>query len=805
MQVNDENATIRDQPSKVEVQTVAYNICYPGTPTQQPFDVAVVIPTILRPTLRRTIESVFAQDFKGRIQILIGIDKSEARRESITEICQTLPPNCFVTVIDMGYSTSVRHGGLHYAKDGGALRTILSYLANSRYVAYLDDDNWWDTNHLSSLMNTIEDADWASSLRWFVDQESDLPLCIDRWEATGVNSGFFKKRFGGWVDPNCLMIDKIKCEPVLRFWSIPLKGNEKGMSADRNVFHALKTQFRHKSSGKATCFYVMDPEDGLHPKRMKWLKEAKAKNTLPDQSTYISPGEKLLKLNEALNSAMQHQKTGRLTEAKNIYQNILENEPNQPVALYRLGLIFQQIGEKATSVELFTRALLSNPNHAETHNGLGIVLLELGKQNQAVTSFQKALDINPNYAMAHSNLGAALKGLGRLDDAVVSYQKAIAIKPEYAGAHYNLGNALRRLGKPDKAVKSYCKALDINPRYAEAYTSLGFSLQALGKLDAAIENHKKALQLEPNYPLAHLNLSLALLLLGKHEEGWKEYEWRWKTDHAKKPNHDFENSLWDGTPLNGKTLLLFAEQGLGDTIQFVRYVEEVAKYNGKIIVECQRSLFRLLKNIPQIDQLIVSGDPVPFFDVCAPLLSLPHILGTTASSIPSNTPYLFSGGVSHHLDNLQTGNKNVGISWAGSPTHNNDMNRSISLSNFVPLASIPGVNLFSLQVGERRTDLKGITGKATIIDTAHIIKDFADTAAIIDQLDLIISVDTAVAHLAGAMGKPAWVLLPFAPDFRWLQDRDDTPWYPSMTLFRQKNRGDWRDTFQDIEALLVQE
>ena len=267
------------QTSTVEVRSAAYNIGYPGTFTQQSFDVAVVIPTTLRPTLRRTMESIFAQNLDGRIQILIGIDKSEARRETLTEICQTLPQNCFVTVVDMGYSTSVRHGGPHLAKDGGALRTILSYLANSQYVAYVDDDNWWDKNHLSSLMGAIKDADWASSLRWFVDQESALPLSIDRWEATGVGTGYFKKRFGGWVDPNCLMIDKIKCEPVLRFWSVPLKGSEKGMSADRNVFHALRTRFRHKSSGKATCFYVMDPKDGLHPKRMKWISTVAIKNT----------------------------------------------------------------------------------------------------------------------------------------------------------------------------------------------------------------------------------------------------------------------------------------------------------------------------------------------------------------------------------------------------------------------------------------------------------------------------------------------------------------------------------------------
>ena len=804
MKFDDDNAIACDQTADVEVQSAAHNIGHPGTSIQQSFDVAVVIPTILRPSLRRALESIFTQDLDGRIQILIGIDQSDAPREIITDICRSLPQNCFVTVMDIGYSTSVRYGGLHLAKDGGAMRTVLSYLANSRYVAYLDDDNWWDTAHLSSLMNAIKDVDWASSLRWFVDKDTSHRLCVDIWESTGVETGFFQKRFGGWVDPNCLMIDKIKCEPVLRYWSIPLKGDKKGMSSDRNVFHALRTQFRHQATGKPTCYYAMNPEDGLHSKRMNWIRKFTENIPQHYKTRNISSDQDPININQVLHSAAQYQSSGRLRKAKSVYKNILENDPYHPIALFNLALVEQKIGNKNEAVELFSRALIFNPNHAEAYNSLGVVLQELGELDKAVKSYRKALDIKSDYAVAYCNLGAALKELGKLDDAVTSYQKALRINPDYAGAYYNLGNTLRRLGKPDEAVESYRKALELKPNDAKAHTSLGFSLQALGELDTAIESHKKALQLKPNYALAHLNHSLALLSLGNFEDGWKEYEWRWKTTLAKKPAHEFQKYLWDGKSLNGKTILLFAEQGLGDTIQFVRYVEEVSKFNGNIIVECQRPLFRLLSNIPEIDHLVVSGDPLPEYDVCAPLLSLPYIMGTTATSIPENIPYLCPDNDGLYLNNLKKENKNVGIAWAGSLTHNNDKARSIQLSNFIPLASIVGVQLFSLQVGDRRSDLQNIFDDVTIVDAAKDIKDFDDTAKIIDQLDLIISVDTAVAHLAGAMGKPVWMLLPFAPDFRWLLDRDDTPWYPTMRLFRQKKRGVWSDVFHKIMTLLAE-
>jgi hypothetical protein len=241
---------------------------------QHPCDVAVVIPTVLRPTFSRAVRSVFRQAGVTSIQILVGIDKAGGNTSLLDELARQCPSHCALTVLDLGYSTSVRHGGLHPARDGGALRTILSYAANSRYVTYLDDDNWWHPNHLRSLLNAVQGHDWAWSLRWYVDAERGEPLCVDHWESVGPELGVFKQRFGGFVDPNCLLIDKIACEPVLRWWSIPLPGDPVGMSADRHVFAWLRQHGRHAPTGQATACYVIHPSDGMHLQRLRWIAES---------------------------------------------------------------------------------------------------------------------------------------------------------------------------------------------------------------------------------------------------------------------------------------------------------------------------------------------------------------------------------------------------------------------------------------------------------------------------------------------------------------------------------------------------
>ena len=240
---------------------------------QKPFDAAVVIPTILRPTLLRSVKSVFSQTLPGRVQVLIGIDNANGDRQILDALHAACPERFGITVVDPGYSTSVRHGGLHPARDGGVLRTVLSYLANSRYVAYLDDDNWWENEHLADLHRAIEGVAWSFSHRWYVDSESGKKICIDRWESLGPGKGVFSEKAAGFVDPNSLMIDKLICEPVLRWWSRPLPGDNNGMSSDRHVFAELSQNYPYRETGKATCNYVMDPTDRLHRFRQSWIGE----------------------------------------------------------------------------------------------------------------------------------------------------------------------------------------------------------------------------------------------------------------------------------------------------------------------------------------------------------------------------------------------------------------------------------------------------------------------------------------------------------------------------------------------------
>lgn len=239
--------------------------------SQRPYDVAVIMPSIVRPTIEKALHSIFAQDFSGRIQVLIGIDQPLGDLSVIEDVCRARPSNCTLSVFFPGYSTSVRHGGLHPDRAGGVLRCVLTYLANSRFVAYLDDDNWWAPEHLRHLLKAVEGKQWAYALRWFVHPVSRRPICIDAWESLGPNRGCFATRFGGWVDPNCLMYDKLTCEPVTRWWTIPLPGDAKAMSSDRHVFHWLKNTYTYGETGTASVFYQLDPQDGMHPQRLQWM------------------------------------------------------------------------------------------------------------------------------------------------------------------------------------------------------------------------------------------------------------------------------------------------------------------------------------------------------------------------------------------------------------------------------------------------------------------------------------------------------------------------------------------------------
>ena len=474
-------------------------------------------------------------------------------------------------------------------------------------------------------------------------------------------------------------------------------------------------------------------------------------------------------ISQALAIAIQHHQAGRLQAAEQIYRQILAAEPKQADAWHLLGVINAQTGNHQLAVEYIYRALSVKPDFALAHNNLGNELKAQGKLDEAIACYRRALELKPDLVLAHNNLGNALKDQGELDEAVACYRRALELKPDMAEAHSNLGDALNHQGKPDEALACF----------------------------------RRALELMPDFALAHWNQSLLFLMTGDFQRGWAEYQWRWKAN--KVPRRDFSQTSWDGRRLAEKTILLHAEQGLGDTIQFIRYAALVKQRCAAVIVQCPRPLVSLLTTCAGIDRLVGEGEQLPPFNVQAPLLSLPGIFHTTLRDIPATTPYLFADPSLVDRWRRELGRLagfKIGIAWQGDPQHVNDRNRSIPLGRFEPLARCAGVRLLSLQKGAGVEQLEQTAERLPITDLGSRLDDFMQTAAVLVNLDLVITCDTAVAHLAGALGIPVWVAIPFAPDWRWLLDRSDSPWYPTMRLFRQDRRGDWQGVFQRIEAAI---
>src|SRR2546427_9684856 len=375
-----------------------------------------------------------------------------------------------------------------------------------------------------------------------------------------------------------------------------------------------------------------------------------------------------------------------------------------------------------------------------------------------------------------------------------------------AAHHHDMGEAYRLTGKLEDAIASYRLALALKPDYAEAHKNLGIALWNHGKLAEAIACFRQALALKPAYVHAHAGLGLALLRAGDLSHGFTEYEWRWKVKQFEQQCAGLilPQPFWDGSELNGRTILLYAEQGFGTTIQFIRYAPLVARRGGRVIVACQPELVRLLASVAGIARVVSEREPLPDFDLHAPLLSLPRIIGTTLETIPAQCLYLIPPESSSVKVEVTPDVKlKVGIVWAGLPIHRNDRNRSCPLSYFLELAELPGVAVYSLQKQPMAAGLGEVTPGMPVRDLSDQIGDWADTAAAICQLDLVLTVDTGVAHLAGALGRPVWVLLPHVGvDWRWMTGREDSPWYPSMRLFRQKAPGDWPEVFARVSAEL---
>jgi len=436
------------------------------------------------------------------------------------------------------------------------------------------------------------------------------------------------------------------------------------------------------------------------------------------------------------------------------------------------------------------------------------------------------LRLKPDYAEVHANLGNALSDQDSLEEAENSYRLALQYRPDCAEAFYNLGILFAKRGKVLEAIGYYRQAVALKPTYLDAHVNLGNALRLIGRMDEALASFQHALQLEPNCASAHWNRSIVLLARGDFIQGWPEYEWRW-AQHKFARRH-LPQPLWDGSDLNGKTILLHAEQGLGDTLHFLRYIPLVQRRGGHVVAECQPQLLSLLSgNVPV--NLVARGSALPVFDVQAPLLSLPGIFRTGISTVPADIPYIHATPklVEHWqhqmccvrsaecgVDNGTSDNAprtahsaqvlRVGIAWQGNPGNPLDRHRSIPLACFARLAALPTVRLFSLQKGAGTEQLAAapfaVTDYGRRFDEAT--GTLMDSAAIMINLDLVICSDTVVPHLAGALGIPVWIALALAPDWRWLLNREDSPWHPTIRLFRQRRFGDWDDVFDRITAEL---
>ncbi len=554
---------------------------------------------------------------------------------------------------------------------------------------------------------------------------------------------------------------------------------------------------------------------------------------------------------DRMDEAAAHHRAGRHSEAERLYRDILDAEPFNALVHGSLGSVLLGQDRIEDAVRSFSRALDLDHENAPLLANLGTALLEQGRLGEAERGFELALAIDPGLAMAHANLGTVLEEQGRLEDAVGSYRRALELDPDNALTHGNLGTALQKQGLPEDAMASFARALDIDPANALGHsnmgtallhqgrldeamaqferglgidpesavlrTNLGAALLKLGRMDDAMAAHRRALVIDPDFAEAHLNYSHALLLAGRFAEGWAEYEWRLRCHDYAAPRWTFGRPRWDGEGLEGGTVLLYADQGLGDVIQSIRYVPMAAARAGRVAVKGPARLQRLLRPVAMIDDWLDEGgldeggadgdDQTPRFDAYAPLLSLPYIFETEIGTIPAEVPYLAAEDdrIGPWRDRLGGGFK-VGIAWQGSPAYEDDRERSVPLGRFQPLSKIPGVRLISLQKLDglgQLADLPPGMAVETLGDGFDAGPDaFIDAAAVMMSLDLVVTSDTSIAHLAGALGRPVWVALKFMPDWRWLLGREDTPWYPTMRLFRQPSPGDWGGVFAAMDRAL---
>ncbi|NKB43426.1 MAG: tetratricopeptide repeat protein [Alphaproteobacteria bacterium] len=454
-----------------------------------------------------------------------------------------------------------------------------------------------------------------------------------------------------------------------------------------------------------------------------------------------------------------------------------------------------QNGEAHTSL---TQALVLAPKDTAVLNDLGVLCRALGKYSDAESHYRAALAIDPDASLTHANLGNVLERLNRLDEAEDSLRRAYELNPEAPDTAYNLAAVLTKLERPDEALPLLERIVDNNPDRWDTWTNLGVARMDTGDLDGAEVALRQSLALRPENPEAHYNLAWLLLLGGQHAEGWTELEWRWQLPEFSSLKKSFDCPTWDGEPLGDRTLLVHAEQGFGDAIQFARFIAEIPKENGTVILDCHPPLARLLKGVLGIDRVIPTGESLPRFDTHIPLLSLPKLLAYRGERSAQSSGYLPAQTVTPQTTLPNSSKRKIGLVWAGAPENKIDRRRQVAIENFLPLFEETDADFIGLQVGPRSRDGEIFPAGRLTYSCDGVVADFCDTAAIVGQLDLVIGVDTATIHLSGALGIPTWVLLPYMPDYRWGLGTPETAWYDSMRLFRQPERGNWASVIGDI-------
>jgi tetratricopeptide (TPR) repeat protein len=545
--------------------------------------------------------------------------------------------------------------------------------------------------------------------------------------------------------------------------------------------------------------------------------------------------------------AVQHHQAGRLAEAEAGYRRVLALDPRHADSLNLLGVIAAQCGQPDAAVELiaqairlndrvagyhvnlgtaeqsrgrieraaecYRRALALAPEDVDANNNLGTILQDQGQIDAAAEHFERSLAARPDHVEALINLAVTRRTQGRLEEAVACGEQVLALRPNSAEALNNLGLALENMGRVDAALARYRQALALRPDYAEAANNLGLALQHAGQDQAALAQFDRALALRPDDAEVGLNQAMVRLLTGALRPGWRQYEERWRSHQLAADRRTFDAPRWDGSPGKGRTLLVWGEQGMGDSLQFCRYVPLLAELGWRVILDVQQPLVRLFRRLDGVAEVVATSAATgTSIDCQCPMMSLPHHFDTVLETIPARTPYLAPEpadvalwGRRLAIAGLPRDGLKVGLVWAGNARRHlpilalTDSRRSIALAQLAPVLAVDGARFVSLQKDLRPDEAPGERG---IIDVMGEVGDFADTAALIAHLDLVIAVDTSTLHLAGAMGKPVWLLNRFDTCWRWLRDRDDSPWYPTLRQFRQTKSGEWDEVIAAAAAML---